>query len=366
MKFDFKELERYASSSFISHEKHPDADLHIFGYSTQTGQPVIWNDTTKHCRGLIVDGQGNVVEHPFVKFWTFRQYLSDRLMLLNDNQVMRVPNGHFKIKEKIDGSMCVLYWIGNIPYLATQRSFVNHKAKRATQILHTKYSQLFPKLDRRYTYIFEAVYPEAKVLIDYQDKEDLYLIGKIDRDTGKPCDIPDIGFPVAKDYTLVYSEISNFDELIKLNLPNQEGFVLYFEDGSMIKLKFPWYQELHHLLDSLLNLEKAKYRTLNALRHLLKRREPVISNIDVWQSFAKGDVDLFEVRSQVPSYFYLMGFEEWLMEIKREILNGVEASVLKKDGGDCPQRIKYFNFSKRMQNPNKYESMIINWEKRYL
>lgn len=252
MKFDLRILEKYVNETTMCCEKHPCGQFYLYGYYSDhvTKQPTVWDEISKHCRGLILDVYGNIVERPFPKFWTFCQYLSKSMVLLSENRIFKIPSGKFRILEKIDGTMVTLYWRNDKPYLATQRSFTNPKAIESTKLLYEKYSHLFSRLNKSYTYIFEAVYPETKVLIDYGEMRELYLIGVIDKVSGFPLELPDIGFPLCHDYTREYGHITDFNSLVDLNLPNQEGFVVYFQNGEMMKLKFPWYQTAHRVLDS--------------------------------------------------------------------------------------------------------------------
>ena len=71
MKFDIDTLNKYAENTIVCVEKHPDADLYIYGYYSDIEKPCVWDRISIHCRGLIVDGKGNVIEHPFKKFWTY-------------------------------------------------------------------------------------------------------------------------------------------------------------------------------------------------------------------------------------------------------------------------------------------------------
>lgn len=363
MNFDLKELNSYVDNTIICREKHPNANLYIYGYYTSLTLPTIWDEISIHCRGMIVDALGNVLEHPFNKFWTFKQYLNKYTVLLNDNQIMKIPEGDFRIIEKIDGTMCTLYWINNKPYLATQRSFTNPKALEATKILYEKYNHLFSKLDKKYTYIFEAVYPESKVLIDYGNTRDLFLIGMIDKKSDIPLELPDIGFPRAKDYTKKYAHIKNFNDLIALNLPNQEGFVIYLSDGKMMKLKFPWYQEAHRLLGLIIQKDFAYFRMHKELITIFGKEKKVINTIDVWNALCKKDYSLNSIYANVPSYYFLMGFEYWVNAQKNKILNGVK---YKHQRLAKPNEIDVFDFEERSKKPHVYESTVWNWEKRYL
>ena len=294
---------------------------------------------------------------PFKKFWTFKQYLSDKLVLLNDNQIKRIPNGKFRITEKVDGTMVTLYWVGDKPYLATQRSFTNTKAIEATKILHEKYSHLFKAFDRRYTYVFEAVYPETKVLIQYGDMRDLVLIGVIDKSTGMPVNVPDIGFRTCNDYTQKYGKITDFNELTALNLPNQEGFVLYFENGDMMKIKFPWYQNAHSLLDKFMKNDRSAFITYQHLSKTVGVSLPKITIQDIIAAIDKGDVDFKDIRLNIPPFYYLMGFDYWLQLMRAKIMDGIVPMFPQPD---------YFDFEERMLSPNIYETAIWKWEERFL
>lgn len=366
MKFDINVLNKYAEETIVCVEKHPDADLYIYGYYPKIDKPCVWDNISTHCRGLIVDGNGNVIEHPFKKFWTYKQYLNKNTILLNDNQIRRVPEGKFRILEKIDGTMCTLYWIKDQPFLATQRSFTNSKALEATKILYEKHSKDLHKLNKNYTYIFEAVYPESNVLIDYGSTRDLYLIGMIDKQTCMPMELPDIGFLKAEDYTPLYGNITDFDDLVALNIPNKEGFVLYFDNGEMIKIKFPWYQKMHSLLDSLLAYHKRFYYKQKELRNILNKEEIRISNIDVWKHLANGDYNLWALKNQIPSYFYLMGFESWLCQVRREILGEADVKTIANWNRIRPRQENVFDIEYRFEHPHMYESIVINWKERYL
>lgn len=368
MKFDLKLLQQYTEKTHVCCEKHPDADLYLFGYykDYRSGKATIWDDVSIHCRGLIVNGKGDVVEHPFPKFWTYRQYLTQNAVLLSEDRVMEIPKGKWRILEKVDGTMVTLYWIGKNPYLATQRSFTNIKALEATKILYGKYSHLFNRLDKHYTYIFEAIYPETKVLIDYGDKRDLILIGMIDKESNKALELQDIGFPTCKDYTSLYGHITNFDELAALNTPNQEGFVIYFKNDTMMKLKFPWYQKAHKLLDFHFNKEKALYQKSNELRHALKKKSLRISTMDIWRALKMGDTELYSIKSQVPSYYALMGFDYWLQKEKERILRLSTSQQNSSLANINIANISYFDIDDRMSKPHIYETIVWNWEERYL
>lgn len=350
-------LETYVDSTIVCCEKHPFADLYIYGYYEDPTKSHIWDETSKHCRGIIIDNSGNVIERPFDKFWTFKQYISKDVIMLNDNQVLRIPDNNFRITEKVDGTMVTLYWINNIPYLATQRSFTNIKAIEATRILHKKYNHLFPLLNHDYTYVFEAIYPETRVLIEYGNMRDLILIGVIDKNTGIPLPVPHIGFKTCRDFSDKYKVIKNFDDLAALNIKNQEGFVIYFESGEMIKVKFPWYIKAHSILDKFMYYERSSYLWYKEMSAIQNIKIPTIEKKDLINALELGDSSFSSIRERVPQFFYLMGFDYWLSMMKDIITSETTTLFPQPD---------YFDFEERMKTPHIYETSIWKWQERFL
>ncbi|MCL2682251.1 MAG: T4 RnlA family RNA ligase [Bacteroidales bacterium] len=363
MNFDLKVLEKYVQDKNICCEKHPSEELYLYGYALNSETK--WDEISVHCRGIILNEFGDVVERPFPKFWTYRQYLSKNTVLLSENKVLKIPKCKFRILEKIDGTMVTLYWINDKPYLATQRSFTNIKAVEATKLLYGKYQHLFDKFDKNYTYVFEAIYPETKVLIDYGQRRELVLIGMIDKSTGVQKSLPDVGFPLCKDYTDEFGHINNFDDLVNLDLPNQEGFVIHFEDGQMMKLKFPWYKEAHKLLDFFVKKDQISMIKRAKLTEILKKNVHPISTIDIWTALKAGDDNLFTIKQNIPDFYYLMGLDYWLTQQAERILSEYK---LKKswDLVKPEHSIEYFDFDERFEQSHIYETVVWKWEDRYI
>lgn len=309
----FSDYAQYVENGLFTMEKHQNADIFIFGYHSgpYSKSKNIWNDVTKRMRGLIVNSEGKILARAFEKFFTFRGYLSENNVLLSEGQIAILPELPYKIYEKLDGTMTILYWIDDIPYLATQRSFSSLKAKKATQILHTKYSHTFDKINKKRSYIFEAIYPESQVLIDYGDNEDLILIGVLDNESGNTLPLEDIGFPIAKDWGNQLKNITNLKDLENLNIRNIEGFVLVYENNFRIKIKFPWYKEAHSLMNKIILLEHNIDLAENKLKELLSIRKNIPSTIKIWKRFSKGETPS-EILRNFPNAYKFFGIEEWL------------------------------------------------------
>lgn len=224
---------------YITGRSHPTADLIIWNYTPKCQFDGAWNEVTLQARGLITKSDGTIIARPFKKFFGIEQYNGT------------LPLEPFKVTEKMDGSLGVLYFVGDKPYIATRGSFTSEQAQRANQILYTKYSHMLTRLSPTHTYLFEILYPQNRIVVDYGDTEDLVLLAMIETETGKEIDIHSpywmqepLTFPIVKHYDGIedIASIKQFEE------PNKEGFVICFKSGLRVKAKFDEYKRLHRLL----------------------------------------------------------------------------------------------------------------------
>lgn len=362
--FDFDKLKECVRDNQIMMEKHPTADLFIFGVSTISRDYILWNDFNINCRGLIVDSTGCVKSRSFQKFFTFYKYISEGLVQLSEGQISSIPDCDYKIFEKIDGSCSILYWIGDIPHLASQRSFTSRKALRATEILHKKYTSTFGKLKKDRTYIFEAVYPEARVTVDYGDTEALFLIGVLDNKTGNDLLIEDIGFPIAHDYTLELKNLSNFEELKLLNLSNKEGFVVKFENGLRIKVKFPLFERIHKVVNQTVSLEKRLFRNQMLLKRMYSMPMKILNNLEIW-SYFKANKSLHSILINISNFQYSLGMDQWVEIIYNQFINDYSEQDINLSHVEKCEKIKPLEIIefKTVEKINLSSSELIMWNR---
>jgi RNA ligase len=233
---ELTELQAMFDGGFITCRKHPTADLYIYNYTAKAQYDNVWNEATLTCRGLIADGSGVIVSRPFRKFF-------------NLEQVEQLPKEPFEVHEKLDGSLGISYWIDGKMYIATRGSFESEQAKTANRLLKNYNTlPLFPD----FTYLFEIVAPEHRVVVDYGQRRELVLLAIIQTATGYELKIDEGlrdafrvgGFSVAQHY----SQVADINQLKGLNLPNSEGFVIRFASGFRVKVKLAEYVRLHKLL----------------------------------------------------------------------------------------------------------------------
>lgn len=245
-------LDEMLKGGFVSKRKHPLHDLYILNYTPATQYDWKWNEVTIQCRGLIVDKDYNIVARPWPKFFTFEQWTEMRNYVHNlfGVKYKEMFSGPFKVYDKVDGSMGILYNVEGINYVATRGSFDSDQARRATQILHGMGLATTPFDLDKYTYLFEIIYPENRIVVDYGIEEKLVLLSILDTKTGKDVyQTSDCSmfFERAKEY----NGILDYTKLAELERDNAEGFVLHFENGIRAKFKYEEYKRLHRVMTGL-------------------------------------------------------------------------------------------------------------------
>jgi RNA ligase len=225
-------------NGYISKRKHPEEKLFILNYTPKTQYERVWNEWTRKCRGLIINDSGDICSRCFEKFFNYEEVKSQVQTRL-ENRL------EFSISEKVDGSLGILYWVRDKPFISTRGSFESKQAIRATKILHEKYSNA--SLSKDLTYLFEIIYPDNRICVDYGQKEDLIFLAAFDTKSGLEVDPGFIPFNAATKYRFE----SDFDTIKSMNTQNQEGFVVRFEDGFRFKIKFDDYVLMHDTIFSI-------------------------------------------------------------------------------------------------------------------
>lgn len=233
-------IEQMVSEGYINIEKHPSDDIYIYNYSKTCSLEGKWNEATLQCRGVIVDKDYNVLARPFQKFFNYEE--------IEDKST--IPGGAATAFEKIDGSLGITYWIDDVPYIATRGSFKSDQAIHATKVLHEKYGreiEVIKHLRFNYTFLFEIVYPENRIVVDYGDMDDIILLAIVNNANPEneiPISFYEKYFNTAKCY-------GTFDNWLNLRESiagdNREGFVLRFDNGFRLKMKYEDYFRLHRL-----------------------------------------------------------------------------------------------------------------------
>lgn len=318
-------LEQYYNDGLLIKQTHPTKDLTIWNYSQKVQYERLWDEITLQCRGLVTNSQGEIVARPFKKFFNYEE-------------VETIPSESFKVYEKLDGSLGILFYYEGEWIFASRGSFTSEQAIKGTELL-LQYD--LSKLLQGYTYLFEIIYPENRIVVDYGKESKLILIGvthtmidgfefSVDLPT-----VQNFGFETVKEFNLG-SDITS----LKNKIPtDKEGFVLKFDnrENTRIKIKGDEYVRLHKIITN-------------------------ISNRDIWE-YLKDGKPLYEIIEKVPDEFY-----NWVKETKKSLVTQFETIekeykwiykiICRADG--ISDRKVFADYAKRYKHPSILFSMYDN------
>lgn len=152
------------------------------------------------------------------------------------------------VTDKADGSLGILYPAADGWAVATRGSFTSEQAKHATELYRRKYSEWTPPPG--ITVLFEIVYPENRIVLDYGQMDDLILLGYVDIQTGQTLSAApglqlDWPGPVVEAFPY-----TSFTEALQAEpRPNSEGLVVHLlASDQRVKLKQSDYVAMHRIV----------------------------------------------------------------------------------------------------------------------
>lgn len=236
-KFDISELEKYEEEGWLMSHKHKTLPLIIWNYTQFTQYEAKWDDITLNCRGLVTDTEGNIIAKGFKKFFNYEE--KKTIIPENGNMCM--------VYDKLDGSYIQLFFYRGTWIINSKGSFYSDQVEWAKEVIETRYSD-YKKLDPLFTYCFELIYPENRIVVDYEGKKDLILIGCFKKGIEDNIQFlkmeRELGFNICKPTLSVFS----YDKLKNCPNINREGFVVLFPNGERCKIKFEEYLRLHRIV----------------------------------------------------------------------------------------------------------------------
>lgn len=163
-------LKEYENKGLLYSQTHPTLPLTVFNYTDKVQWEGLWDEITLMCRGLIVDDFGNIIARPFKKFFN----LSEGRTKITDE---------YKIFEKHDGSLGILFHYQGEWIMASRGSFTSEQAVKGRQLLDEVCN--YELLDKECTYCFEIIYPANRVVVNYGDWEGVVLLAVFNTQTGE-------------------------------------------------------------------------------------------------------------------------------------------------------------------------------------
>lgn len=297
---DVKLLANMLGDGYVRAQTHPDCTYMIYNYTEKTAYEGVWNDVTRQCRGLIVDYvTSDVVARPFRKFFNYGQAGAPDLDL----------NARVTVTDKADGSLGILYRMPDGDWrIATRGSFTSEQAIHATELFKSKYAGHWNPL-HNYTYLFEIIYPENRIVLDYHKMDDLILLGAVDIASGKSIS-RSMWTSWSGSIITQFEYYTLHDALAAQPRENAEGLVVhFFENDERVKIKQDDYVALHRILTGTTARTVWTYLAVNACKHLIKESKHWGSRLGIdpkraEEILAVGDDWYTKLIAGVPDEFY--------------------------------------------------------------
>jgi len=304
-RLDWNVINEYLDKDLLISQKHPSKDLWILNYSKTTQYERLWDEVTLSCRGLVVNGAGTIVARPFKKFFNKEEHEArvDAEGLFTDGEgvepylksdsIGSIPNDlPFEVFEKMDGSLGILFFYDGEWIFASRGSFTSEQAIKGSEMLKNwfGYNLHLGWMGRDKTFLFEIIYPENRIVVNYGADENLVLLGAIETVTGEEISYDELDAKFHKHFTIVpkYDGINDVEKLKGMEEDNKEGFVVRFSNGFRMKVKFEEYCRLHSIVTN-------------------------VSNKIIWKHLMNNE-SFEDLLDRVPDEFY-----DWVLKTKKEL-----------------------------------------------
>lgn len=253
------DMEAEITAGYINRRFHPEfPELATVGYSDKAQFDRHWTDTVKALRGVIYNiHTTEVLARPFAKFFNYgddthvEQFSPDTLIM-----------GAW---DKADGSLGIQYTRPDGKQaIATRGSFESDQAIHATELLNNdpRYRKfLNTEANEIGTFLWEVVYKNNRIVLNYGERDDLILIGFTYLNDGHyqpPYQNTVDNLPFVQQFPVR----TLGDVLAMPPRENAEGVVFWLDDQTPVKLKQEDYIALHRIVSSL--NKKEIWRQLSA------------------------------------------------------------------------------------------------------
>lgn len=256
--FPFEDLALMVEKGYVRRQTHPTLPFAIYNYTKTAQFDRVWTPVTLVCRGLVtrlasvgaaMEAEEIVVSRPFPKFFNH-----------GEQPDVRIPVGEqVVVTEKMDGSLGISVPTDDGVIVATRGSFTSDQAVHATSLLAHRYPTFVP--EPGVTYLWEIIYPENRIVVDYGAVDDLVLLGAVNTATGRSLPLLEALRAWYGPVVDVHPYSTLADALIAPQRDNVEGVVIHFVESDLrLKLKQADYVALHKVVTNL--SERSVWETL--------------------------------------------------------------------------------------------------------
>ena len=124
---------------------------------------------------MVVDEDGQIIARPLPKFFNLTEI----------NGWDELQEQEYELYKKIDGSLIIMFHYKGHRIFCTRGSFCSDQALKAKEIFNKNYC-------------FEIIYPENKIVVDYDETEDLFLLSITHVKSAKHVNIDQTNFKTAQ------------------------------------------------------------------------------------------------------------------------------------------------------------------------
>lgn len=270
-----------------------------------------WNQTNKIFRSSLWNSNGELISAGLPKFTNWGEK-PEHFPLPESLKDAVVP-------EKVDGSLLIVSKYKGHFILRTRDTVDASKLDNGYELDIFKATGILETLDVRnlneetwyYSYLFEWTSPTNKIVLNYGDQPDWYLVGIVNHKDYSL--IPqDLLNDRAREFGVKRPKIYTFGDVAELlanvdQWKDKEGVCVYTNKGQAIhKVKSAWYLVRHHMKSELNNIEKV---------------------LDFW--FENGKPEFVEFKQKVQEFDYeiweqVQGFASRIAEGYKEVQRIIE------------------------------------------
>lgn len=233
-------------------------DLVIFNYvvAFENSFPEVGDDRFKaivrECRGITFDkASGKVVNRKFHKFFNVNEK--------DETQIHAVDwSRPHKVLEKLDGSMITPLYIDGEVKWATKMG-MTEVAEKVYSFTDNRVEYIefcIAMIANGYTPIFEWCSRKQKIVIDYP--EDRLVLTAIRCNSSGRYETYESMVELAEQYDIdvvraLPGSAENIQQFLDeaKDVEGEEGYIIRFDDGHMVKVKGMWYVQIHKTKESI-------------------------------------------------------------------------------------------------------------------
>ena len=217
-----------------------------------------WSQDNKHLRSSVWNSEGELISAGFPKFTNWGEN--------PDHFPVPVSLKNATVMEKLDGSLLIVSKYKG-QYILRTRGTVDASTMANGFELELFKEKFLKSLNHdtpdtwNVSILFEWVSPINKIVLNYGDEPDWYVVGLVHHSDYSLYSQKDLdmwaknkGFkrPATYTFTDVNDLLKNVDQW-----KGKEGVVVYSKNDQMLhKVKGAWYLALHHMKSELSNIEK--------------------------------------------------------------------------------------------------------------